>query len=42
MRWWILCRVSVPVDERCETVLGGERMAVIRELKYLRTVLIKH
>ncbi len=35
-------RVSVPVDDRCEIVTGGERTEVVKELKYLRTVLSKH
>ncbi len=35
-------RVSVPVDERCEIVLGGGRMEVMKEFKYLGTVLSKH
>ncbi len=35
-------RVSVPVDEGCEIVMGGERMEVVKELKYLGTVLSKH
>ncbi len=35
-------RVSVPEDERCETVMGGERMEVVKETKYLGTVLSKH
>ncbi len=34
-----LYRVSVPVDERCEVVLGGERMEVVKEFKQLGTVL---
>ncbi len=34
-------RVSVPVDERCEIVMG-ERMEVVKELKYLGTVLSMH
>ncbi len=32
-------RVSVPVDERCEIMMGGERMEVVKEFKYLGTVL---
>ncbi len=28
-------KVSVPVDERCEIVIGGERIEVVREFKYL-------
>ncbi len=36
------CRVSTPVDERCEIVMGGERMEVVKEFKYLGTVLSKH
>ncbi len=28
-------RVSVPVDERCEIVMGGGRMEVVEEFKYL-------
>ncbi len=35
-------RVSVPVDERCDIVMGGERMEVVKEFKYLGTVLSKH
>ncbi len=35
-------RVSVPVDERCELVMGGERMEVVKEFKYFGTVLSKH
>ncbi len=35
-------RVSVPVDERCETEMGRERMEVVREFKYLGTVLSMH
>ncbi len=35
-------RVSVPVDERCEIVLGGGGMEVVMEFKYLGTVLSKH
>ncbi len=31
----ILYRVSVPVDERCEIVMGGERMEVVKEFRYL-------
>ncbi len=34
-------RVSVPVDEKCEIAMGGERMEVVKELKYLGTVLSK-
>ncbi len=34
-------RVSVPVDDRCEIVMGGERMEVVKEFKYLGTVLSK-
>ncbi len=30
------------VDERCEIVMGGERMKVVKEFKYLGTVLSKH
>ncbi len=26
-------RVCVPVDERCEIVMGGERMEVVKEFK---------
>ncbi len=37
-----LYRVSVPVGERCEIVIGGERMEVVKEFKYLGTVLSKH
>ncbi len=32
-------KVSVPVDERCEIVMGGERMEVVKEFKYLGTIL---
>ena len=35
-------RVSVPVDERCEVVMGGERMEAVKEFKYLGTVLRNH
>ncbi len=35
-------RVSVPVDERCEVVMGGERMKVVKDFKYLETPLSKH
>ena len=28
-------RVSVPVNERCEIVMGGERMEVVQEFKYV-------
>ncbi len=35
-------RVSVPVDERYESVMGGERMEVVKEFKYLGSVLSKH
>ncbi len=35
-------RVSIPVDDRCEIVMGGERMEVVKEFKYLGTVLSKH
>ncbi len=35
-------RVSVPVDKRCKIVFGGERMEVVKEFKYLGTVLSKH
>ena len=35
-------RVNIPVDERCEIVMGGERMEVVKEFKYLGTVLSKH
>ncbi len=34
--------MSVPVEERCELVLGGERMEVLREFKYLGTVFSKN
>ncbi len=34
--------MSVPVDDRCEIVMGGERMEVVKEFKYLGTVLSKH
>ncbi len=27
-------KVSVPVDERCEIVMGGERMEIVKVLKY--------
>ncbi len=37
-----LYRVSVPVDERCEIVMGRERMEVVKEFKYLGTVLSTH
>ncbi len=29
-------RVSVPVDERCEIVMGEEKMEVVIEFKYLQ------
>ncbi len=32
-------RVCVLVDDRCETVMGGEKMEVVKEFKYLGTVL---
>lgn len=32
-------RVSAPADERCEIVLGGKRIKVVKEFKYLGTVL---
>ncbi len=35
-------RVSVPVDDRCEIVMAGEKMEVVKEFKYLGTVLSKH
>ncbi len=35
-------RVSVSVDDRCERVMGGERMEVVKEFKYLGTVLSNH
>ncbi len=35
-------RVSAPVDEICEIVIGDERMEVVKEFKYLGTVLSKH
>ena len=35
-------RASVPVNERCEIALGDERMEVVKEFKYLVTVLSKH
>ena len=31
-------RVNVPVDESCEIVMGGEKMEVVKEYKYLGTV----
>ncbi len=34
-------RMSVPMDERFEIVMGGERMEVVKEFKYLGTVLSK-
>ncbi len=34
--------MSVSVDDMCEIVMGGERMEVVKEFKYLRTVLSKH
>ncbi len=40
--FWNPYRVSVPVNERCEIAMGGERMEVVKEFKYLGTVLIKH
>ncbi len=33
---------SVPVDERCEIVMGGERLVVVKEFKHLGTVFSKH
>ena len=35
-------RVNVPVAENCEIFLGGEKMEVVKEFKYLGTVLCKH
>ncbi len=35
-------RVSVPVDERCEVVMGDEEVEVVKEFEYLGTVLCKH
>ncbi len=35
-------RMSVSLDDRCEIVMGGERMEVGKEFKYLGTVLSKH
>ncbi len=35
-------RVSVPMTERCEIVIRGKRMEVVKEFKYLGTVLSKH
>ena len=35
-------RVNVPVAENCEIILGGEKMEVVKEFKYLGTVLCKH
>ncbi len=32
------CRVSVPVDARCEVVMEGKRMELVKELKYLGKV----
>ncbi len=34
-------RLSGPVDDRCEIVMGGERMEVVKQFKYLGTVLSK-
>lgn len=34
--------VSVPLPERCEVVLGGERMEEVKEFKYLGTMLPRH
>ncbi len=34
--------MSVPVDQRCKIEMGGERMEVVREFKYLGTVLSIH
>ncbi len=33
--------MSIPIDDRCEIVMGGERMEVAKECKYLGTVLSK-
>ncbi len=35
-------RVNVPVDDRCEIVMGGDRMKVVKECNYLETVLSEH
>ncbi len=35
-------RVRVPVDKRCEIVIGGEKMEVVKELKCLGMALSKH
>ncbi len=35
-------RVSVPVCDMCERVMGGEKMEVVKEFKYLGAVLSKH
>ena len=37
-----LYRVNVPVVKRCEVVLGGEKMEVVKEFKYLGTMLCKN
>ena len=34
--------MSPPVDEWCKIIMGGERMEVVKEVKYLGTVLSKH
>ncbi len=41
VNFWNPYRVSVPVDERCEIVMGDEKMEVVKEFKYLGTVLSK-
>ena len=33
--------MSVPAIERCELVVGGEKMEEVKEFKYLRTVQCK-
>lgn len=36
------CMLSLPVAKRCMTVLGGEEMEGVEELKFLGTVLSQH
>ena len=35
-------RISIPMDESCEVVMEGEKMEVVKEFKYLGTVLSRH
>ena len=34
--------LTIPVDERCEIVIEGEGMELVKESKYLGTVLSRH